>query len=60
MIATMLDHGWAPETLYPLVTGHGLPAATWGHAAACLSDGWDERAILLSLWDRRYAQTSPT
>jgi hypothetical protein len=59
VIATMLEHRWPPEALYPLVTRHGLPAATWGHVAEWLSEGRDEGDVLLALWDRRYVADAP-
>lgn len=39
--------------LYRLITGYGLPAATWRRAAALLADGEPGERVLLRLWSAR-------
>ncbi|MFJ1839323.1 hypothetical protein ACIOJ9_36350 [Streptomyces sp. NPDC088175] len=43
--------GPAP-VLHRLITGHGLPAATWSRAAALLAGGESADRVLLRLWSR--------
>lgn len=43
--------GPAP-VLHRLITGYGLPPATWSRAAALLARGEPEERVLLRLWGR--------